>query len=104
MQRITKSAAGLCNLIEYNLYSERLAYIEDYNTIVVIPIPHLNAVNCIGMENKHEYMIWREKKGFFTALNRRGVLKTWSTLSGKLMYEIVSKDYELTCKEALADF
>ena len=89
--KVTGSAAGLCNLVEYNLFNERLAYIEDYDWIIVIPIPHLNAVNCIGMENKHEHLIWREKKGFFTALDRRGILKTWSTLSGKLLYEMVQK-------------
>ena len=44
------------------------------------------------MEHKHEHLIWREKNGFFPALDRRGVLKTYSTLSGKLLYEIVQKN------------
>ena len=62
--KVSSSAAGNCNLIEFYLYNERLAYIENYNKVIVIPIPHLNIVNCIGMENKHEHLIWREKKGF----------------------------------------
>lgn len=31
-------------------------------------------------------MIWREKNGFFTALDRKGKLLTWSMLNGKLLY------------------
>ena len=35
----------------------------------------------------HDYLIWREKNGFFTALDRRGNLVTWSLLTGKLLYK-----------------
>ena len=38
------------------------------------------------MGQKHEYMIWREKNGFFTALDRRSNLLTWSMVTGKLLY------------------
>ena len=31
-------------------------------------------------------MIWREKNGFFTALDRKSNLLTWSVTSGKLLY------------------
>mmetsp|Transcript_5950 Transcript_5950/g.7210 ORF Transcript_5950/g.7210 Transcript_5950/m.7210 type:complete len:115 (-) Transcript_5950:359-703(-) len=41
------------------------------------------------MRNKHEYLIWREKKGFFTALNRKGELVTWSILTGKRLYTVL---------------
>ena len=56
---VTETVSGLCSQIEYNPYTERIAYMTDYNSVVVIPIPHLNTVNGIGMENKHEYLIWR---------------------------------------------
>ena len=78
----------MCSLIEYNSFTNRLSYIQNYNKTVVVPLFHLNAVNFIGMGNKHEYLIWREKNGFFTALNRTGNLSTWSNLSGKLLYKI----------------
>ena len=52
----------------------------------MIPHPHLNTVNLIGIGQKHEYPMWRQKNGFFTALDRRGELLTWSMLSGKLLY------------------
>ena len=40
------------------------------------------------MGNKHEYLMWREKRGFFSALNRKGELLTWSILTGKLIYSL----------------
>ena len=32
--------------------------------------------------------MWREKLGFFTALNRYGELLTWSLVTGKQLYKI----------------
>ena len=61
---------------------------EDYNTIMLIPVPQLNIINFIGMKNKHEYLVWRQNQGFFTALNRNGELSTWSMLNGKLLYTL----------------
>ena len=59
---------------------------EDYNTIVVIPLPQLNIINFIGMRNKQFYLVWREKKGMFTAMSIEGYIYTWSIGSGKLLY------------------
>ena len=39
------------------------------------------------MDLKREYVLWRERNGFFTALDRRGDLMTWSLLSGKMLYK-----------------
>mmetsp|Transcript_20452 Transcript_20452/g.27641 ORF Transcript_20452/g.27641 Transcript_20452/m.27641 type:complete len:167 (+) Transcript_20452:344-844(+) len=79
---------GTSSLIEYNSNKGRLAFMEDYDTIIVMSLPQLNTVNFIGMGNKHEYLCLREKKGFFTALNRKGELSTWSILTGKLLYSL----------------
>ena len=59
---------------------------EDYSTIIMIPLPHQNIINFTGMGNKHDYLIWWERKGFFTALSRKGELNIWSILTGKLLY------------------
>ena len=40
-----------------------------------------------GMESKSEYLIWREKNGFFTAISNQNILKTWSIYSGQLIFE-----------------
>ena len=39
------------------------------------------------MRQKRDYLIWRAKNGFFTALDKSNVLKTWSMLSGKMLYK-----------------
>ena len=68
----------------------------DYATIAVIPFPHLNLINCVGMAQKNQYLIWREKNGFFTALDRRSRLMTWSIITGKHLYnEDVSKKFDM---------
>ena len=54
---------------------------------MVIPVPHLNLIECIGMGQKSDYLVWREKNGFFTALDRYGNLRTWSLVSGKMIYQ-----------------
>ena len=38
------------------------------------------------MGQKDDYLIWREKNGFFSALDRNSNLKTWSLITGKLLY------------------
>lgn len=73
-------------MLDKSKFSDRFSYIQDYSTIAVIPFPHLNLINFIGMDLKREYVAWREQKGFFTALDRRGEIRTWSLASGKLMY------------------
>lgn len=54
------------------------------------------------MGAKHEYASWRQSEGFFTALNRRGNLLTWSLLTGKLMYN--EKQTGDTDKAALKNY
>ena len=39
------------------------------------------------MENKLNYLIWREKNGFFSALDVDGEMHTWSMASGRHLYE-----------------
>ena len=49
------------------------------------------------MGQKNEYIVWREKDGFFTALDRHGYIKTWSLVTGKMLYQ------EKQLKDASAD-
>lgn len=59
----------------------------------------MNLIRCVGMDHKLAYRIWREKNGFFTALDRQNNLLTWSNLTGKLLYREQSdenlKGYEI---------
>jgi len=86
--KIGQTIGGLLSMIDYNAFSERITYIRNFNMLIVMPLPHLNIINFVGMENKHHYLIWREKKAYFTALSETGLLQTWSTLTGKLLYTL----------------
>lgn len=47
------------------------------------------------MSQKQDYIIWREKNGFFTALDKASNLFTWTLTTGKLLYnEPQTKDAE----------
>ena len=84
--KMSPAIGGVCNFIDVSKFSDRLSFIQNYSTIAVIPFPHVNLINCVGMDQKHEYLIWREKNGFFSALDKKSNLLTWSLLNGKLLY------------------
>ena len=73
-------------MIDNSKFGNRLSFLQSYDSIVMIPFPHFNLMDCVGMGHKSEYMIWREKNGFFTALDRRSNLLTWSMITGKMLY------------------
>ena len=51
--RLGTAIGGVCNMINVDRIGNRLSYIQDYYKIVVIPYPHLNLINCVGMGQKH---------------------------------------------------
>ena len=84
--KLVSTVGGQCNLIQKSRFGNRFSFIQSYNNIVIIPYPHLNVVRAVGMGQKHAYLIWRERNGFFTALDMKGTLLTWSLLTGKMLY------------------
>ena len=54
------------------------------------------------MGQKYQYMIWREKNGFFSALDQHSHLDTWSLLSGKMLYS--EKQSGDSAKENIQDY
>ena len=48
--KLSKAVGGICNHIDNSIFSDRLSFIRDYDTIVVLPFPHLNLINFIGMD------------------------------------------------------
>ena len=77
--------AGASKHIDISRFSKRISYLLDFSEIAIIPYPHLNSLGFVGMGHKSEYLIWRESQGFFTALNKKGNLLTWSLGTGKLI-------------------
>jgi len=66
---------------------DRIIFIENFAAIQLMPLIHLNTINFVGMYEKDHYLIWREKNGFFTALDDAGDLHTWSMLTGRHLFE-----------------
>lgn len=84
--KLASAIGGQSNFVASSSFSNRFSFISNFNHLTVIPIPHLNLVGCVGMSSKTDYLIWREINGFFTALDKSSNLYTWSTTSGKLLY------------------
>ena len=51
------------------------------------------------MGPKTDYLIWRARNGFFTALSKKGFLTTWSIATGHILYSIpVDDELKDVCK------
>ena len=84
--KLATTIGGYANALDDSKFSDRFSFISSFDSISVIPFPHMNVLNCVGMGLKHEYLIWRQNDGFFTALDGKSNLHTWSTISGKMLY------------------
>ena len=49
----------------------------------MVPVPHRNSINFLGMQPKSNYLIWREMNGLFCALHKDGSLAAWVIGTGK---------------------
>ena len=69
-----------------------------------MPLVHHNSIDPLGMRCKNDYLIYREKNGFFTALCRKDkTIKTWSLATGKLLHE-ANVDNNLFGSASLSDY
>ena len=84
--KLASTIGGFANELDDSKFGDRISFIQSFDNIIMIPFPHLNLISCVGMGHKSEYLIWREKDGFFTALDRRDNLLTWATLNGEMLY------------------
>jgi len=66
------STGGVNNHIDLSFETQTITFIKNYNEIVMIPIPHRNTINFMGMGPKEDYLIWRHSGGTFTALSKSG--------------------------------
>ena len=85
--KMATSIGGQCSIVNKDKFGNRFAFLHSYDYLNVIPFPHVNLIECVGMGQKSEYLIWREKNGFFTALDKISHLSTWSLVTGKLLYQ-----------------
>jgi len=64
--------------------------LKNFNNIEMVPVPHRNTINFLGMQSKANYLIWRETNGIFTALDKEGHLHAWSIDTGKTAKPLVT--------------
>ena len=84
--KLASTVGGFANILDDSKFADRISFLQSFDNIVMMPFPHVNLLSCVGMGHKSEYLIWREKNGFFTALDTNNNLLTWATLNGKMLY------------------
>jgi hypothetical protein len=87
LYQLSKAIAGINTHLDYSYSLERISFVENFSRIQMQPFSHRNTINFLGMHPKNHYLIWREKNGFFTALQNTGELHTWSMLTGSHLFE-----------------
>lgn len=70
--RLARAVVGQANNIDFSESSGRITYFTNFKEISMLPFPHRNTINFLGMGEKKDYLIWREKDGFFTGLHNSG--------------------------------
>jgi hypothetical protein len=91
LYQLSKAISGVNNHFDYSATLERISFVENFSRIQMQPFSHRNTINFLGMLPKNQYLIWREKNGFFTALQNTGELHTWSMLTGSHLFESPDK-------------
>jgi hypothetical protein len=56
-----------------------------YDSVKIVPLLHRNAINFIGMKPRSEYLTYREIQDRVIALDKEGILTTWSIQTGKIL-------------------
>lgn len=53
-----------------------------------MPFVHRNTIDFRGIYQKSDYLIWREKSSFFSAMDKNGDIVTWSMATGEALYKL----------------
>jgi len=81
--KLKDATVGVNNHIDFCNNSYRIAFLKDFDTLELVPVPHRNTINFLGMKRKSSFLIWREMAGVFTALDSKCVLMAWIIGTGK---------------------
>ena len=85
---VCHSATGHNNEVNRSWTTDDMSIMSSLEEVFIMPIPHWNSMSFVGMGSKNQYLIWKESiDGFFTALRNNGELITWSSVTGKLLWE-----------------
>ena len=90
--------------LSFSNFAQKMVFMKTMQRAMVLPYVHRNTVNLNGVSQKSDYLIWREKGGFFTAMNKEGVVQTWSLATGNKLYNVtlpsfshIFRDFNIYC-------
>jgi hypothetical protein len=83
---------GVNRHIDFCNNSYRISYLKSFDSIEMVPIPHRNTINFLGMKSKSNYFIWREGNGIFSALDKECNVWAWEICTGKQMKSIITAE------------
>lgn len=99
LYRLSDGVVGANDLIDFCPISQRISFMLSFSTVRLMPLPHRPLVQFLGMKKKSEYLIWREKNGFFAAMDKDSVIYLWSMPGGDLIdtkaVNLETQDYEI---------
>jgi hypothetical protein len=90
--KLKDSIVGVNHHIDFCNTSQRISFLKDFDSIEMVPVPHRNSINFLGMKPKNNYIIWREMDGVFCALDKNATLEAWVIGTGKTTRCPVTKD------------
>lgn len=83
---LSKAIVGANDLFDVGRDQQKISFFSNFTNIRMLSFPHRNTIKFLGMKPKKNYLIWRSKNGFFTALDTNGELGTWSMITGDILY------------------
>jgi hypothetical protein len=83
--KLKDAIVGVNRHIDFCNSSNRIAFMKDFDSIEMVPVPHRNTINFLGMRPKKSYLIWREVNGIFTAMDAAKNIDAWIIATGKLV-------------------
>lgn len=83
---LSRAITGANELMDVSRESQRISFFANLFSIRMISFPHNNTVSFMGIRPKKNFLIWRSKNGFFSALDIYGELFTWSMITGDILY------------------
>ena len=47
--KLVSAVGGLSNIIDNSKFSDRFSFVQNFDSVAVIPYAHLNVIGCVGM-------------------------------------------------------
>jgi|LauGreDrversion4_2_1035121.scaffolds.fasta_scaffold41953_6 hypothetical protein len=82
-------------MIDFSKNNQRFVFQSSFDKIEVMPVLHRNSVYFMGMGEREDYLCTKVIDDNFIALDKHGILTSWSIFTGKVSAEPVNLNEEL---------